>query len=129
MQANRKADTRPELLLRSELHRRGLRFRKNHPLRPDNHRLIRPDIVFTRVCVAVFVDGCFWHACPRHGTKPGANSAYWTPKLARNVERDRDTDQRLVAAGWTVVRVWEHEPATDAADRVQQAIDAARLSR
>lgn len=126
MQGNRKTDTRPELVLRSELHRRGLRFRKNHPLRPDDGRLVRPDIVFTRARVVVFVDGCFWHRCPDHGNSPSANSAYWGPKLDRNVARDRETDHRLAYAGWTVVRVWEHEPTNDAADHVQGVIDAAR---
>jgi len=63
--------------------------------------------VFTRAKVAVFVDGCFWHACLEHGTAPAANADWWAAKLARNVERDADTDWHLVEAGWSVVRVWE----------------------
>lgn len=126
MQGNRKTDTRPELWLRSELHRRGFRFRKNHPLRPDGGRPIRPDIVFTRARVVIFVDGCFWHRCPQHGNSPRANGAYWGPKLDGNVARDRKTDSRLSEAGWTVVRVWEHEGTAEAADRVQRVVAHAR---
>lgn len=126
MQGNRKTDTRPERLLRSELHRRGLRFRKNYPIKPDNGRLVRPDVVFTRARIAVFVDGCFWHRCPAHGTRPHGNTEYWKPKLDRNVARDRETDRRLENAGWRVLRVWEHEEAAWAADRVQQAVVDAR---
>lgn len=122
MQGNRKTGTRPERLLRSELHRRGLRFRKNYPLRPDEGRIVRPDIVFTRVRVTVFVDGCFWHRCPEHGNSPHANSVYWKPKLDRNAARDRETDRRLTSAGWKIIRVWEHDNIADAADLVQQAI-------
>src|SRR5262249_51096120 len=69
----------------------------------------RPDIVFTARRVAVFVDGCFWHCCPEHGSQPAANTWYWEPKLRRNVERDRAADVALGRAGWTVVRLWEHE--------------------
>lgn len=108
MRANPRRDTRPEVALRAELHRLGLRFRKDLPLRlPD--RVVRPDIVFTRARLAVFVDGCFWHRCPEHGNVPRANSEYWGPKLERNVARDRLVDEALAAAGWTVLRVWEHE--------------------
>jgi DNA mismatch endonuclease (patch repair protein) len=70
---------------------------------------VRPDVVFTRRRVAIFVDGCYWHQCPEHGTSPHANSSYWGPKLERNVARDRDNDYRLREAGWSVIRVWEHE--------------------
>lgn len=69
----------------------------------------RADILFTKARVAVFVDGCFWHKCPVHGTEPKANAEWWRAKLQRNVERDRDTDRRLEEAGWTVIRLWEHE--------------------
>lgn len=122
MRGNRRTDTRPELRLRSGLHRRGLRFRKDYPIRPDSGRPVRPDVVFPRARIAVFVDGCFWHSCPEHGHAPMANSAYWGPKLQRNVARDKETNRRLEKAGWRVVRVWEHEDTTDAADRVEALI-------
>ena len=120
MLANRRTGTKPEVALRSALHTAGLRFRKDFPLDLDGMK-VRPDIVFTRAKVAVFVDGCFWHCCPIHGTQPSQNSDYWAPKLARNVERDREQDAVLAAHGWTVVRIWEHVPLEEAADTVQAA--------
>ena len=72
--------------------------------------------------VAVFVDGCFWHRCPEHGTHPKANSDYWTPKLDRNVARDRETDERLRREGWLVIRAWEHEDPRAVAARVVRAV-------
>jgi DNA mismatch endonuclease (patch repair protein) len=85
----------------------------------------RPDIVLTRARVAVFVDGCFWHACPSHGVVPKNNRAWWAAKLARNVERDREKDDALRALGWVVVHVWEHEDA----ERAAASIRALWLSR
>lgn len=79
-------------------------------------------MVFTRAKVAVFIDGCFWHACPQHGSKPKANSEWWRDKLATNQRRDRDTDARLTEAGWTVLRFWEHEAADEVADRIEQVV-------
>jgi len=108
MRANPRSGTRPEIAVRSALHALGLRFRKDHPIRLPE-RVVRPDIVFTRHRLAVFVDGCFWHRCPEHGNVPRANSSYWGPKLERNVARDRAVDQALMAGGWEIVRVWEHE--------------------
>lgn len=117
----RRRDTGPELALRRELHRRGLRyFVDRAPLKGLRRRA---DVVFPRRKVAVYVDGCFWHSCPVHATSPRNNAQWWTDKLAANVVRDRDTDTRLDAAGWTVVRVWEHEAARDAADKVTRALD------
>ena len=72
----------------------------------------------------LFVDGCFWHLCPQHGTRPTANAAYWGPKLDRNLARDRDTDAQLAALGWLVVRAWEHEDPNEIADRVDAAVTA-----
>ncbi|AYJ47189.1 very short patch repair endonuclease [Rhodococcus sp. P1Y] len=116
----RRRDTKPEVALRQELHRRGLRyFVDRAPLKGMRRRA---DLVFPRRKVAVFVDGCFWHSCPIHATKPRNNAQWWADKLDANVARDRDTDDRLAAQGWTVVRVWEHEPASDAADRVVHAL-------
>jgi DNA mismatch endonuclease, patch repair protein len=112
MRANRKIGTRPEALLRSALHHRGLRFRK--ALLIDVGVLkVRPDVVFTKAHVAAFMDGCFWHSCPEHGTSPNTNSSYWLPKLRRNVERDVLVNEALVGAGWTVIRVWEHDVRRD----------------
>lgn len=117
MRGNRGRDTQPELALRSCLHRRGLRFRKERKPLPGVR--CRADILFPGVRLAVFVDGCFWHRCPIHGTVPRSNTAYWQGKLASNVARDRRIDALLEAANWTVVRVWEHEDAEYAADRIE----------
>lgn len=106
MQSNRGRDTLPELAVRQRLHRAGLRYRVDFA--PLGGRR-RADIAFTRKRIAVFVDGCFWHGCPNHATKPKVNSDYWLPKLQRNIERDRETDVQLSDAGWTVLRFWEHE--------------------
>lgn len=113
-------DSRAELALRSELHRRGLRFRVDLPIRLSE-RIVRPDVVFTRARLAVFVDGCFWHCCPEHGNQPKANTDYWQPKLARNVARDRNVDTALAAGSWQVLRAWEHEDPATVADRVERA--------
>lgn len=121
--ANRRTDTRPEVAVRSELHRRGLRFRKNFLLRVGGTR-VRPDIVFTRRRVAVFVDGCYWHGCPVHASTPMVNREYWEPKLAANVSRDRRVDDALRDSGWSVIRAWEHESPVDVADRVVTRIRA-----
>ncbi len=118
MRANRSRDTRPELLLRSALHRAGLRFRVHYSVRVDGGRAVVVDVAFTRRRLAVFVDGCFWHACPVHSVTPKANSTYWGPKLSSNAERDLETVRRLERAGWEVIRVWEHEDVSVAAARI-----------
>lgn len=117
MSRQRRRDTAPELALRRELHRRGLRFRVDHPVPGLPRR--RADVVLTRARIAVFVDGCFWHGCPVHATWPAENARWWAAKLRRNVERDRETDEHLRALGWTVLRFWEHEPVGLAADAVE----------
>lgn len=114
MRGNRRADTGPERQVRSLLHASGYRYRTNYRLDVPGAR-VRPDIVFTRRRLAVFIDGCFWHRCPEHGTSPRANTHYWTPKLERNVARDQRVDQALRAAGWTVLRIWEHVGPAEAA--------------
>ena len=78
----------------------------------------KPDFVFRKERVAVFVDGCFWHACPRHGTMPAGNRAFWKTKFARNAERDREVSRALRKAGWTVLRVWEHALARRCEERL-----------
>lgn len=79
-------------------------------------------MVFPKARVAVYIDGCFWHSCPEHATTPKANREWWIEKLEDNVRRDRDTDERLEAAGWIVVRAWEHEDSKRAADRIEETV-------
>lgn len=117
MKGNTRRDTKPEAMVRSLLHRRGLRFRKDHRVTADGVRTY-PDIVFTRWRLAVYIDGCFWHRCPHHGTTPTSNVEYWVPKLERNVQRDRTATHALRRAGWTVLRYWEHVNAERVADEV-----------
>jgi len=126
MRANRRKDTKPELALRRALHAQGYRYRKDYRLELAGAR-VRPDIAFTARRVAVFVDGCFWHCCPDHGSQPANNTWYWEPKLARNVERDRAADAALAAAGWSVVRIWEHESLEGAVAAVVTVLAAAGL--
>lgn len=121
MRGNRGRDTRPELELRSILHRRGFRYRVAFHLRAG-HRRVRPDLVFVGLKVAVYVDGCFWHMCPVHGSVPRTNRLYWEPKLRRNAERDREATAALEADGWRVVRLWEHVPAAEMAAIVVGAL-------
>jgi DNA mismatch endonuclease (patch repair protein) len=113
-------DTAAEVALRWELHRSGLRYRVDRSVLNDRRR--RVDVVFPRERIAVFVDGCFWHSCPLHATVPKANREWWVKKLAANRRRDRNTNETLSAAGWTVVRVWEHEDAAEAASRVRRLV-------
>jgi len=120
MLGNKARDTKPELAVRRLLHAHGFRYRVN--FRPSREIRRTADIVFTRRRVAVFIDGCFWHGCPLHGTSPTANADYWGPKLARNVERDLETTALLTAAGWTVLRFWEHENPADVAALVERTV-------
>lgn len=122
MSRQRSRDTQAEWSLRRLLHARGLRYRVDAVLPGLPRR--RADILFVRQRVAVFVDGCFWHGCPEHKTAPKSNAAWWAIKLARNVERDRDTDTHLADIGWRVLRIWEHEDPECAADRVEAAVRA-----
>jgi DNA mismatch endonuclease, patch repair protein len=116
MLGNKRRDTKPELAVRRLLHARGLRYRVD--LAPLTGYRRRADVVFTRRHIAVFIDGCFWHGCPQHYRVPGTNAGYWQPKIARNVERDAETTVALVAAGWTVLRYWEHMPAAEIVDDI-----------
>ncbi|MEW6319510.1 MAG: DNA mismatch endonuclease Vsr [Acidobacteriota bacterium] len=119
MQATRRRDTPCELALRSWLHRLGMRFRVDWPV-PGTRR--RADVALVASRVAIFVDGCFWHGCPIHGTWPKSNAEWWRRKLQTNVARDRDTDARLTALGWQVFRVWEHEDSAKAAMRLATSL-------
>lgn len=127
MSHQRTRDTEPEMLLRRELHRRGLRYRVDASLPGLPRR--RADILFTRARVAVFVDGCFWHGCPEHKTAPTTNGAWWAAKLARNIERDRETDAHLTSLRWTVLRVWEHEDIEQAATDIEQIVRSRQRRR
>jgi DNA mismatch endonuclease (patch repair protein) len=113
-------DTGPEVRLRRELHARGLRFRTQLQV-PG-----RPDVAFTRVRLAVFVDGCFWHRCPMHATSPRHNSAWWQAKLDANVQRDVRQTEALRRLGWTVLRFWEHECVQAVTDTVEASYRALR---
>jgi DNA mismatch endonuclease (patch repair protein) len=108
-------DTGTEMTLRRELHKRGMRFRVQVQTLPG-----RPDIAFTRARIAVFVDGCFWHRCPVHGTAPKNNAAWWAAKLDANVARDRRKDESLRDLGWLPFHVWEHDDPAVAADTIHR---------
>lgn len=117
----RSRNTRPEMAIRSALWSRGMRYRLGVKL----HK-IKPDLVFLRKKVAVFVDGCFWHGCPEHYTKPQSRERYWAEKLLQNVMRDCRQTAELEATGWRVVRIWEHEAWTDldgAVDRIANVVE------
>lgn len=127
MQAQRSRDTAPELELRRAVHSLGMRYRVDRaPLKGFRRRA---DLVFGPVKLAVFVDGCFWHACPEHGNWPQKNQVWWRAKLEHNRQRDRATDERLREAGWTVLRVWEHEDAAEAAARISSVVSQLRSRR
>lgn len=120
MRGNKRRDTKPELAIRRLVHAAGLRYRVDARPLPDLNR--RADMLFTRAKVAVFVDGCFWHGCPLHHTAAKANASYWADKVARNRERDAETDRLLSAADWIVIRAWEHEAPEEVAERIIAAV-------
>jgi DNA mismatch endonuclease, patch repair protein len=120
MRSNKSRDTAPELAVRQAMHALGLRYRVDARPIPSFRR--RADAVFSRARVAVFVDGCFWHGCPKHCRVPTAHGEYWQSKISRNMTRDRETDDRLANAGWTVVRIWEHDDAAEAARRLADLV-------
>lgn len=120
MSRAKRRETAPEIALRRALHARGLRYRVAYPIPGQRRRTI--DVAFTRRRLAVFVDGCFWHGCPEHGTAPSQNSSWWQAKFRANQARDRDTDAVLESMGWQVLRAWEHEPPEAVADVVQRLL-------
>lgn len=120
MQLQRTHGTEPELELRRRLWSKGLRYRVGLKVPGNSRRTI--DIAFTKARVAVFVDGCFWHRCPEHSVPVKNNGTWWEKKLLGNAERDRSTDASLVAAGWLVLRFWEHADMDDAATQVARAV-------
>ncbi|MEU1468912.1 very short patch repair endonuclease [Streptomyces sp. NPDC005761] len=129
MQAIRSRDTQPERLIRRLVHANGLRYRVAARPLPDLRRTA--DLVFRPAKVAVFIDGCYWHGCPEHYVAPKTNPGYWSDKVARNVARDRDTDQQLTEAGWLVLRFWEHQDSDVCALRIVDTVRERRrrLSR
>ncbi|WP_268247245.1 very short patch repair endonuclease [Streptomyces inusitatus] len=124
MQAIRSRDTKPEQLIRRLVHAKGLRYRVAAKPLPGFRRTA--DIVFRPAKVAVFIDGCYWHGCPEHYVAPKTNPGYWSGKVAGNVARDRDTDQTLKEAGWTVLRFWEHESPEASADKIARTVNRLR---
>lgn len=125
MSAYPRRDTTPELRLRREVHRRGLRYLVDAPLPGMPRR--RADLLFSRAKVAVFVDGCYWHGCPLHFRPAGRNLHWWKRKIAVNQARDRDTDERLTAQGWNALRFWEHEDMILAATTVERTVRREKL--
>ena len=122
MRATAQRDNSSERRLRTAVHALGLRFRLHQKLSPGNRRTA--DIVLPTSRIVVFVDSCFWHGCPIHGSAPKNNAALWKTKLDANHARDRDTDARLRTLGWKVVRVWEHEDANRAAGKIARVVRA-----
>ncbi|SHH31918.1 T/G mismatch-specific endonuclease [Jatrophihabitans endophyticus] len=126
MQGNRGRDTRAELAVRRLVHAQGLRYRVN--ARPEADLRRTADLLFTRLKVAVFVDGCYWHGCPAHFTLPVTNVDYWSSKIARNRARDKETTDVLQGRGWRVLRFWEHETPESVAQRIGEAVRARRVA-
>jgi DNA mismatch endonuclease (patch repair protein) len=126
MRSNKSRDTKPELALRQELHRRGLRYRVGLAPLAGLRRTV--DVAFPRLKNAVLVAGCFWHGCDQHHRLPKSHTDYWQTKLEGNMARDRSTTQLLEEAGWRVIRLWEHEETQAMADLVQRAVVEATQS-
>lgn len=120
MQRQARRDTTLEKSLRSELYKRGMRYRVQVQVLPRR----TADIVFSRARVVVDVRSCFWHSCPSHCSIPRSNREWWAAKLARTAARDADTEARLRAAGWTVVVVWAHDDIECAADTIHGVVCA-----
>lgn len=120
MARTRGKDNPRERTLRSALHQHGLRFRVHYAAISGTKRTI--DVAFVRTRLAVFCDGCFWHGCPNHATTPKSNREWWVNKIATNKARDRDTDSKLIANGWTVLRIWEHVPIDEAVSQIREQL-------
>ncbi len=118
----RRSGTAPEIILRSALHQAGYRYRLNSGIGLPG----TPDVVLRRLSLAIFVDGCFWHGCPQHGSVPKTNTEFWIAKILRNRQRDKDVDHALRNLGWTVFRVWEHETRANLPDILQQIVQLDR---
>ncbi len=127
MQRVRQKNTSSESALRRELHTQGLRYRIHVPVLIAPRRVA--DVAIRGLRLAVFVDGCFWHGCPMHATWPRENAEFWRAKIMANRARDLDTNARLRAAGWTVIRIWAHERPERAAARIAAIVDRLRARR
>lgn len=123
----RQKGTGAEVELRRELYRSGLRYRVSFEVLKKPRRVA--DVAFPGLKIAVFVDGCFWHGCPEHATWPKQNAEFWRNKIETNRLRDADTDGRLEAIGWKVVRVWEHESPVTAAETISKLVAEANVMR
>lgn len=126
MLATRRRNTPSELLLRSFLHSMGYRFRTDRQIAETRYR---PDVVFSKAKVAVFVDGCFWHGCPIHATWPKTNAAWWRNKIESNRRRDLESSKLLRANGWMVLRFWTHANMQLAARRVAKVLERRRTKQ
>ncbi|MER5621972.1 very short patch repair endonuclease [Streptosporangium sp. NPDC002544] len=126
MRSNKGRDTKPELALRRAVHALGLRYRVCY--RPLKSVRRTADLVFTKVKIAVFLDGCFWHGCPEHHTVAVTNATFWAEKVRRTRERDAETDRLLAKAGWLTIRVWEHEQPVVAAVHIADVIASRRAA-
>ncbi|MYW91863.1 very short patch repair endonuclease [Amycolatopsis rubida] len=124
MSKQKSRNTGIEMALRKILHAAGYRYRVHR--RPVKGVRREADLVFGPSRVAVFVDGCFWHGCPEHGTWPKNNADYWRTKIETNRRRDANTDAVLLEAGWLPVRIWEHEATEVAASRVIETVKERR---
>jgi DNA mismatch endonuclease, patch repair protein len=127
MSKQRNRDTQAELLVRQLLHARGVRYRVD--ARPEPDYRCKADIMWRALRLIVFIDGCFWHGCPDHATRPRANSEWWAQKLDANIRRDRRTDAELAARGWTVLRFWEHEEPAAVANAICAQLSKLRGAR
>ena len=123
----RQKGTSAEIALRRELYRRGLRYRVDYEVLKKPRRVA--DVAFPGLKIAIFVDGCFWHGCLQHATWPKQNAEFWRQKIEANRLRDADTNSRLLDAGWTVLRFWEHESPDEATEIVAQAVAMAKAKR
>lgn len=123
MATTKQRDTKPELALRSALHRMGLRFAVDRKINGNRRRT---DVVFPTERVAVYVDGCFWHGCPHHGTIPKQNRQWWIDKLDSNRARDTAITEALTDDGWRVLRFWEHDEPIAAAGTVRDVVVSLR---
>ncbi len=126
MQKQKRRDTDPEIQVRKRLHAAGIRYRVDNKLEADLRT--RGDIVWRGLRIAVFIDGCYWHGCPLHVTRPKANADWWARKLDGNVTRDRRADTVLAARGWTVLRYWEHDSPAAVAGAIKVEIRRRRAT-
>ncbi|MBD1320573.1 very short patch repair endonuclease [Gordonia hankookensis] len=124
MSEQRRRDTAAELRVRRRLHARSVRFRVD--VKPESDLRAKGDIVWRGLKLIVFIDGCFWHGCPEHATRPRANAEWWAEKLDNNVRRDRRTDADLSDRDWHVLRFWEHEDPNEVADVICAKLDELR---